>query len=166
MASDFLNYQVQALTKVLMKFIKAIGWSIANITGILPSICTHKINLIKDCNSSVNKQQKLNPLIQEVVKKKIIKRLEAWVIYPISGSSWVIPIQCAPKKSGLTIMKNEKDQLVSTQPMIGWHVCIDYRHLNLWTEKDHFPLPCMDQMLDPLVGKGWYYFLHGYSGHN
>ena len=41
---------------------------------------------------------------------------------------------------------------------------MDYRKLNSWTEKDHFPMPFMDQMLDRLAGKGWYCFLDGYSG--
>ena len=43
---------------------------------------------------------------------------------------------------------------------------MDYRKLNSWTEKDHFPMPFMDQMLDRLAGKGWYCFLDGYSGYN
>ena len=43
---------------------------------------------------------------------------------------------------------------------------MDYRKLNAWTKKDHFPMPFMDQMLDRLVGKGWYYFLDDYSGYN
>ena len=43
---------------------------------------------------------------------------------------------------------------------------MDYRKQNSWTEKDHFPMPFMDQMLDRLAGKGWYCFLDGYSGYN
>ena len=43
---------------------------------------------------------------------------------------------------------------------------MDYRKLNSWTEKDHFPMPFMDQILDRLSRKGWYYFLDGYSGYN
>ena len=43
---------------------------------------------------------------------------------------------------------------------------MDYRKLNAWTKKDHFPMPFMDQMLDRLAGKGWYCFLDGYSGNN
>uniref|UniRef100_A0A3Q7IVG1 Reverse transcriptase domain-containing protein n=1 Tax=Solanum lycopersicum TaxID=4081 RepID=A0A3Q7IVG1_SOLLC len=41
-----------------------------------------------------------------------------------------------------------------------------YKKLNAWTEKDHFPKPFIDQMLDRLAGKGWYYFLDGYLGYN
>ena len=47
----------------------------------------------------------------------------------------------------------------------GWWVCMDYRKLNSWTEKDHFPMPFMDQMLDRLAGNVRYYFLDGYSGY-
>ena len=43
---------------------------------------------------------------------------------------------------------------------------MDYQKSNAWTEKDHFPTPFMDQMLDKLAEKGWYYFLDGYSGYN
>ena len=43
---------------------------------------------------------------------------------------------------------------------------MDYHRLNSWTEKDHFPMPFMDQMLDRLARNGWYYFLDGYSGYN
>uniref|UniRef100_A0A3Q7FJN7 Reverse transcriptase domain-containing protein n=1 Tax=Solanum lycopersicum TaxID=4081 RepID=A0A3Q7FJN7_SOLLC len=34
---------------------------------------------------------------------------------------------------------------------------MDYQKLNAWIEKDHFPMPFMDQMLDGLAGKGWCY---------
>ena len=43
---------------------------------------------------------------------------------------------------------------------------MDYQKLNAWTEKDHFPMPFMNQILDRLVGKGWLFFLDGYSGYN
>ena len=43
---------------------------------------------------------------------------------------------------------------------------MDYRKLNAQTEKDHFSMPFMDQMLDRLAVKGWYYFLNVYSGYN
>ena len=43
---------------------------------------------------------------------------------------------------------------------------MDYQKLNEWTEKDHFPMPFMDQMLDRLAGKEWYFFLVGNLGYN
>ena len=77
----------------------------------------------------------------------------------------VCPVQCVPKKEGMTVVPNEKNELVLMRPVTGWRVCMDYRKLNSWTEKDHFLMPFMDHMLDRLAGKGWYCFLDGYSGY-
>ena len=104
--------------------------------------------------------------MQEVMKKEIIKWLDVGVIYPIADSSWVCPVQCVPKKGGMAVVPNEKNELVPMRPVTGWRVCMDYHKLNSWTEKYHFPMSFMDQMLDRLAGKGWYYFLDGYSGYN
>ena len=77
-----------------------------------------------------------------------------------------MPIQCVPKKGGMIVVPNEKNELVPMRPVTRWRVCMDYRKLNAWTKKDHFSMPFMDQMLDRLAVKGWYYFLNVYSGYN
>ncbi|CAN6552415.1 unnamed protein product [Malus baccata var. baccata] len=104
--------------------------------------------------------------MMEVVKKEIIKLLDCGVIYPISDSRWVSPVQCVPKKSGVTVVTNAENELVPTPIQTGWRVCIDYRKLNGTTRKDHFPFPFIDQMLERLAGYAFYCFLDGYSGYN
>nr|GEZ13408.1 reverse transcriptase domain-containing protein [Tanacetum cinerariifolium] len=76
---------------------------------------------------------------------------------------WVSPIQCVPKKGGMTVIKNDENELVPTRLVTGWRVCIDYRKLNEATRKDHFPLPFMDQMLERLAGNEYYCFLDRFS---
>ena len=76
------------------------------------------------------------------------------------------PVQVVPKKSGVTVIKNDSNELVPTKIKTKWRVCIDYRKLNSATRKDHFPLPFIDQMLERLVGHEYYCFLDGYSGYN
>nr|GEV33139.1 reverse transcriptase domain-containing protein [Tanacetum cinerariifolium] len=63
------------------------------------------------------------------------------------------------KKGGMTVVTNDENELVPTRLVTGWRVCIDYRKLNEATQKDHFPLPFMDQMLERLAGNEYYYFL-------
>ncbi|GJW43347.1 reverse transcriptase domain-containing protein [Tanacetum coccineum] len=78
---------------------------------------------------------------------------------------WVSPVHCVPKKGGITVVKNEENELIPTRLVTGWRVCIDYRKLNDATRKDHFPLPFMDQMLERLAGNEYYCFLDGFSGY-
>ena len=68
-----------------------------------------------------------------------------------------------PKKSGVTIVKNEKGEELSTRLTTSWRVCIDYRRLNAVTRKYHFPLPFIDQLLERVFGQPFYCFLDGYS---
>jgi len=63
-----------------------------------------------------------------------------------------------PKKSGVTVIHNENNELIPTRTVTGWRMGIDYRKLNQATRKDHFPLPFMDQMLERLAGKAYYCF--------
>ncbi|GKA88976.1 reverse transcriptase domain-containing protein [Tanacetum coccineum] len=118
-----------------------------------------------DSKPAIQHQRRVNPKIHEVIKKEVIKLLDAGLIYPISDSPWVSPVHCVPKKGGMTVIENEDNELIPTRLVTGWRVCIDYRKLNDATRKDHFPLPFMDQMLERLAGNEYYCFLDGFSGY-
>jgi len=90
--------------------------------------------------------------MKEVVQKEVVKLLDAGIIYPIFDSQWVSPVQVVPKKSGITVIKNNEGELIPTRQTTAWRVCIDYRKLNSVTRKDHFPLPFIDQILEKLAG--------------
>ena len=126
----------------------------------------HKILLDDNEKTSIEEQRRLNPVMKEVVRKEVLKWINAGFIYAISDSSWVSPVHVVPKKGGFTVIRNEKNELIPTRTMTGWRVCIDYRKLNTTTRKDHFPLPFIDQMLDRLVRHPHFCFLDGYSGYN
>ena len=154
------------LLETLKKHKRAIGWTLADIKEISLSLCMHKIQLEEGKVKSIEQQRRLNPMMKEVVRKKILKWLDAGIIYAIANSSWVSPIQCVPKKGGITVMANENNELIPTRIVNGWRICMDYRRLNKATRKDHFSLPFIEQMLDRLAGKSHYCFLDGYSGYN
>ncbi|GKC29245.1 DNA-directed DNA polymerase [Tanacetum coccineum] len=143
----------------------ALAWKITDIKGIDPRFCTHKILMEDDYKPTVQSQRRVNPKIHEVIKKEVLKLLDAGMIYPISDNPWVSPVHCVPKKGGITVVANEENELISTRLVTGWRVCIDYRKLNEATRKDHFPLPFMDQMIERLAGNEFYCFLDGFSGY-
>ncbi|GJU43904.1 reverse transcriptase domain-containing protein [Tanacetum coccineum] len=164
-AKNLKDEEKERLIKVLKSHKQAIAWKLSDIKGIDPQFCTHKILMEDDFKPAVQHQRRVNPKIHEVIKKEVVKLLDAGLIYPISDSPWVSPVHCVPKKGGMTVVTNEDNELIPTRLVTGWRVCIDYRKLNDATRKDHFPLPFMDQMLERLAGNEYYCFLDGFSGY-
>ncbi|GKB57752.1 reverse transcriptase domain-containing protein [Tanacetum coccineum] len=164
-SKDLSQDEKTSLINILKNRKQAIAWKLSDIRGIDPEFCSHKILLEDDYEPSVQHQRRVNPKIHDVIKKEVEKLLDAGLIYPISDSPWVSPVHCVPKKGGMTVVKNEENELVPTRLVTGWRVCIDYRKLNEATCKDHFPLPFMDQMLERLAGNEFYCFLDGFLGY-
>ncbi|WZZ78334.1 hypothetical protein YC2023_098906 [Brassica napus] len=162
--ANLIKGELALLLNKLRKYRKALGYSLEDIPGICPDLCMHQIHLEDDSKSSVEHQRRLNPNLKEVVKKEIIKLLDVGIIYPISDSNWVSPVHVVPKKGEITVVKNDKNELIPTRTVTGHRMCIDYRKLNAATRRDHFPLPFIDQMLERLAIHQYYYFLDGYSG--
>nr|GEY22781.1 reverse transcriptase domain-containing protein [Tanacetum cinerariifolium] len=73
-----------------------------------------------DYKPAVQSQRRVNPKIHDVIKKEVIKLLDAGMIYHISDSPWVSPIHCVPKKGGMTVVANENNELIPTRLVIGW----------------------------------------------
>ena len=140
--------QETKLIQLLRKYQEAFAWDYPDMKGIDPQLCTHRIYIEKDARPVRQPQRRLNPHLKDVVKDEIQKLLDVNFIYPISDSKWVSPLVVVPKKNG------------------KWRICVDYRELNKATQKDHFPLPFIDQVLDTLAGKKFFSFLDGFSGYN
>ena len=165
-SASLIAIEEDKLLRVLRDHKNALGWSLADLKGILPSMCMHRILIEDGHKPSVEAQRRLNPTIKEVVYKEVLKWLDTGVIYPISDSAWVSPVQVVPKKGGTTVIRTENNTLLPSRTVTGWRICIDYRKLNKATRKDHFPLSFMDQMLDKLAGHEYYCFLDRYSSYN
>ncbi|XP_074301382.1 uncharacterized protein LOC141632767 [Silene latifolia] len=90
---------------------------------------------------SAQAQRRLNPPMQEVVRKEVVL-----------------------KKERTTVVTNEKNELIATRLVTWWKMCIDYRKLNVATKKDNFPLLYIDKMLEQLAFHSYFCYLNGYSG--
>nr|GEW19712.1 reverse transcriptase domain-containing protein [Tanacetum cinerariifolium] len=85
-AKDLKDNEKEALLKVLKSHKRVIAWKITDIKGIDPRFCTHKILMEEDYKPAVQSQRWVNPKIHEVIKKEVIKLLDAGMIYPIFDS--------------------------------------------------------------------------------
>lgn len=107
--------------------------------GIHLDTCTHHIYIQENVRLARQPQRRMNIALKEIVKKELQKLLDVYFIYSISESQWVSPLVIVPKK-------NSK-----------WKVFIDCKELNKATLKYHFPLPFIDQVLDKLDGKRFFF---------
>nr|GEW00643.1 reverse transcriptase domain-containing protein [Tanacetum cinerariifolium] len=94
--------------------------------AFLEEFCTHKILMEDDSKPAVQHQRMVNPKIHEVIKKEVLKLLDAGLIYPISDSPWVSPVHCVPKKGSFTVVENEENKLIPTRLVAGWRVILKY----------------------------------------
>ncbi|XP_049381305.1 uncharacterized protein LOC125845836 [Solanum stenotomum] len=137
LSAELSETQVDAALRILKRRKKVIGWKMTDIHGISPALCMNKIYMEEDHKPSAQHQRRLNPLMKELVRKEVIKWLDTGILYPISNSNWVSLVQCVPKKGGMTMVKNEKNELTPTRTM-----------------------------LDRLAEQEYYCFLDGYFGYN
>ncbi|GJZ48213.1 reverse transcriptase domain-containing protein [Tanacetum coccineum] len=122
--NNLKNEEKAALIEVLKSHKRAIAWKLFDIKGIDPEFCTHKILMEEDYEPTVQHQMRVNPKIHDVIKKEVEKLLDAGLIYPISDSPWVSPVDCVPKKGGMTVIKNDENDLIPTRLVTGWRVSI------------------------------------------
>jgi hypothetical protein len=120
-----------------------------DLKGIPPEIAQHTIPLIPGTKLVQQKNRRLNPRMQLVVKAELERLLQAGFIWPIELTDWLSHIVLVKKKGGNKL-----------------RVCVDYRDLNARTLKDHFPLPFISTIVDEVAGKALYSFMDGYSGYN
>ncbi|GJQ94881.1 reverse transcriptase domain-containing protein [Tanacetum coccineum] len=109
-SKELKDVEKAALLKLLKSHKWAIAWKISDIKGLDPRFCTHKILMVDDFKPVVQHQRRVNPKIHKVIKKEVIKLLDAELIYPIFDSPWVSPVHCVPKKGGMTVIENEDNE--------------------------------------------------------
>ncbi|RVW63527.1 hypothetical protein CK203_060856 [Vitis vinifera] len=93
--STLTSDQEDSLLGVLRKCKKAIGWQISDLKGISPLVCTHHIYMEEDAKP-----------VRQPQRRQLVGE----------------PTQVVPKKSGITVIQNEKGEEVSTRPTSGWRV--------------------------------------------
>jgi uncharacterized protein (DUF779 family) len=64
--------------------------------------------------------------MQEVIKKEVLKLLHIGIIYHIPHSDLVSLVQVVPKKGGMMVVENNKNELILQRTIMGWRMCIDY----------------------------------------
>nr|GEU75011.1 reverse transcriptase domain-containing protein [Tanacetum cinerariifolium] len=152
-SKELKDEEKSALLKVLKSHKWAIAWKISDIKGIDPHFCTHKILVEDDFKPMVQHQRRVNQKIHEVIKKEVIKLLDAGLIYPIFDNPWVSPVYCVPKKGGMTVVENKDNELIPTRCMMAIFYMIEETmevfmdNFSVFGDSFSSCLPRLDKML-------------------
>jgi hypothetical protein len=93
-------------------------------------------------------QDEVGYSLSEAIKREITKFLAAGFIKEVIHPEWVAnPI----------LLKKKNNE---------WRMCVDYTDLSKHCSKDHFGLPCIDQVVDSTAGCVLLCFLDCYSGYH
>lgn len=138
-------------------------YTISDIKGFDPTICMHHTLMEGNTKPFIERRRRVNPNSYETVLKEVENLLDAVIIYLISDSEWVSPVQVVMKKAVYNRQKWREPP---------YHIANDnwiedlhqYQTLNKCTRKDHFPLPFVDQMFEHLAKHSFFYFLDVYFG--
>jgi hypothetical protein len=95
------------------------GFSLQDLKGISPTLCTHRIPIDPSSTPSREPQRRLNNAMREVVKVEVLKLFHAGIIYTVPHSEWVSPVQVVLKKGGMTAVENNKTSLSRNEPSRG-----------------------------------------------
>nr|GEV42090.1 reverse transcriptase domain-containing protein [Tanacetum cinerariifolium] len=120
-ANDLKDKEKTTLIKVLKSHKQPLAWKLSDIKGINHEFYTYKILMEDDFKPAVQHQRRVNPKIHEVIKKEVLKLLDAGLIYPISDSPSVSLVHCVPKK----VVLPEENELIPTRLVTGWRICAD-----------------------------------------
>jgi hypothetical protein len=113
------------LLTILEKHRSTFSYSLEDFKGISPALCTHRIRIDLAYTPSWEPQRRLNNAMREIVKTEVLKLLHAGIIFLMPYSEWVSSVQVVSKKGGMTMVKNEKNELIPQQIVTGWRMCID-----------------------------------------
>jgi hypothetical protein len=75
--------ETQQLITILETHRSILGYSLQDLKGISPTLCTHRIPIEPDATPSREPQRRLNNNMREVVEKEVLKLLHAGIIYPV-----------------------------------------------------------------------------------
>ena len=100
------------------------------MTEIDPMLASHKLNIIP----ASKPVRRFHPNHHKIILTKVDNLLRASFIREVKYPEWLANVVVVPKKSG------------------KWRVCVDYTDLNEACPKDTFPLSCIDQIVDALIG--------------
>ena len=148
MGSKLEDAEIKEYNKLIDEFSDTFVWSYDELKGIPREMVEHCIHLIPGAKPVRQKEWRMNPQLQLLVRAKLERLLQVGFIKTVEITNWISPMVIVEKKN------------------MKLRICVDYRKLNACTQKDHFSLPFITLLLEEVGGHARYMFMDGYVGYN
>ena len=112
------------------------------------SIIKHVIPIKAGVKPYQQPLRKMHPKLEPLIQSEVKKLLDARIIFKVRHSEWVSNLVPVRKKYGEI------------------RLCMDFRNLNYASDKDNYPAPPMEQLLQMVSGSKLFSLLDGFSGYN
>ena len=136
------------LTQFLRQNRDIFAWKQADMSGINPTVITHKLNTNPSFKPVKQKPRSFAPERQKAINEKVGKLLQAGAIREVEYPEWLANVVLVKKANG------------------KWRLCIDFTDINKACPKDSFPLPRIDLIVDATAGHELPSFMDAFSGYN
>jgi ribonuclease HI len=137
-----------AFIKLFKEFKDVFAWTYEDLKTFDPNIIQHVIPMKPQTLPFQQKLRKMHPKLEPTVQKELNKLLSAKIIFPVRHTQWVSNLVPVRKKNGEI------------------RLCVDFRNLNKASDKDNYPVPPMEQILQQVSGSERLSLLDGFSGYN
>jgi hypothetical protein len=144
----FSPFERTSFIKILKKYKDVFSWSYDDLKTFDTSVIQHTIPMFLEEKLLQQKLRKIHLNLETQIKNELNKLFKAKIIFPVRHCKWVSNLVHVRKKNG------------------DIQICIDFINLNRASEKDNFPLPPMEQILQSISSSEMISFLDGFSGYN
>uniref|UniRef100_A0A2N9GHQ1 Reverse transcriptase/retrotransposon-derived protein RNase H-like domain-containing protein n=1 Tax=Fagus sylvatica TaxID=28930 RepID=A0A2N9GHQ1_FAGSY len=136
--------------KALIKFLRdntdVFAWTHEDMSGIDPSVICHKLNVDSSMRPIKQKRRVFAPDRNQAISDEVGKLLTAGFIKEVYYLDWL---------ANVVMVKKSNDK---------WRMCVDFTDLNKVCLKDSFPLPRINQLVNPAAGHKLLTLMDVFSG--
>ena len=122
------------------------SWTYEDLKTYDTNIIQHVIPIKFGVKPYQQPLRKMHPKLEPLIQSEIKKLLDARIIFKVRHSEWV---------SNLVPVRKKYREI---------RLCVDFRNLNRTSDKDNYPIPPMEKILQMVSCSELFYLLDGFSG--
>ena len=138
----------QDLVQFLKKSTNVFALSHKDMSGIDPSVITHRLNVFPSYKPIHQKRKVFAPERDNAIKEEVQKLVTAEFVREVYYLDWLANVMIVKKANG------------------KWRMWVDFTDLNKAYPKDSYPFPHIDQLVDSTARHQLLTFIDAFSGYN